>query len=212
MTVLKNEIGNKYGKLKVLYIYGKAKNRQIIWLCQCECGNYSRVRGDGLRNGKVLSCGCYGRLQRIKSITTHNFSKSPEFLSWTSMKSRCNNSNDAMFYLYGGRGIKVCHEWENSFEQFYKDMGCRPSKKYSIERINNNKGYFKLNCKWTTPYYQSRNKRTNRMITFNNESLLLCDWAKKCKISVPALRIRLESWTLQQALLTPKRANKYDYS
>lgn len=205
----KDETGKQFGRLTVIGIAGKSKNRQLIWDCKCACGKNTKVRGDGLRTGKVLSCGCYGIEQRKKANTVHNLSKSPEYKIWQSMKSRCYNDNNMMFYLYGERGITVSNSWNISFTQFYKDMGKRPSDNHSIERINNNLGYNSINCKWATLKEQSHNKRSNRIIVFKNKSLLLCEWAKLLNISSNK---RLNNWTLSQALLTPKGGNKHAYT
>jgi len=80
------------------------------------------------------------------------------------MKARCNNEKNKCYYRYGGRGIKVCERWLESFENFISDMGMKPSKSHSIDRIDNSKGYYPENCKWSNPKEQARNTRNNVML------------------------------------------------
>ena len=91
-------------------------------------------------------------------LTKHGMSKSDEYKIWVGMKSRCFNKNNYCYLKYGGNGVTVCDDWKESFESFYRDMGPRPSKKHSIDRIDNSKGYNKDNCRWATATIQSRNQ------------------------------------------------------
>ena len=121
---------------------------------------------------------------------------------WKDMKQRCNNPNCRRYYTHGARGIKVCKEWEKSYETFLKDMGEKPDG-YTIERIDNNKGYSKDNCKWATPKEQAKNRRTNINITFNGETHNISEWAIIIGISPSSLKKRLIRYTLEKAL-SPK--------
>lgn len=91
----------------------------------------------------------------------HGMIHAPEYESWRCMKYRCNNHKNANYYLYGGRGIKVCKRWE-SFQNFYADMGAKPTAQHSLDRKNNNGNYEPSNCRWATPTEQQRNSRQNR--------------------------------------------------
>ncbi len=110
------------------------------------------------------------------------------YYSWGSMKTRCTNSNNIKFKSYGGRGITVCDEWMY-YENFYKDMGDKPEGT-SIDRIDNNKGYYKENCRWATDLVQANNKRNNLYIEHNGESLTIKQWADKLGIKRSTLSMR----------------------
>lgn len=160
MSAPKNLTGQEFGKLIALQPTTKRINKKIVWLCKCECGNLVRVMSTNLTKGNTHSCGC----SRSESLRRHGHKRrgkaSDEYKIWVSMKQRCENANNTSYMDYGGRGIRICDEWNESFEQFYKDMGPRPSKKHSIERIDVNGNYDPSNCKWATSVEQIRNQRT----------------------------------------------------
>lgn len=118
-------------------------------------------------------------------------SSSKEYSSWESMKARCLNSNNLFYNNYGGRGIKVCKRWLN-FKNFYKDMGDKPSKDYSLERIDVNGNYCPKNCKWATRREQDRNRRTNVFIEYKNKTYILSDLAKKVGLHQQTIKSRLD--------------------
>jgi hypothetical protein len=115
------------------------------------------------------------------------------------MRSRCQDPNNRAFKNYGGRGIEVAERWEK-FDNFWADMGKRPSKKHTIERIDNNKHYDPSNCRWATSQEQARNRRTNRWIEYDGRKMILKDWAKELGISHAALAYRLKRLPLECAL------------
>ena len=129
----------KFGRLTVIKEAGRDKHRFVLWECLCDCGNICIVTGRRLRSGHTKSCGCLNK----ERITKHGMYKSDVYQSWKYMLYRCNNSKCANYKNYGGRGIKVCDRW-HKFENFYEDMGERPIG-LSIDRINNNNGYYKDN-------------------------------------------------------------------
>lgn len=113
-----------------------------------------------------------GRILK-KDKTNHSDAKGrvyprtlPEYKIWRQIRQMCNNPKSNKYYLYGGRGIGVCKEW-NDYEAFLSDMGERPTNKHSVERIDNNEGFYPWNCKWATTHEQNRNKRTN--VKYNGE-------------------------------------------
>ena len=109
------------------------------------------------------------------------------------MKTRCSNPNDKHFDEYGGRGIKVCDRWLNSFENFLADMGEKPSPSHSIDRIKVNGNYEPGNCRWATPEEQARNKRDNRLVTYHNETKCVTEWARELGVWHGVLIKRLNS-------------------
>jgi len=133
------------------------------WLCQCVCGEFSLVLGTSLTRGFSQSCGCLSIEKTSKRNATHGATKSNKDKSiyniWCTMKARCSNPNSHKYKSYGGRGIRVCDRWRDSFENFLNDMGERPGKGYSIDRIDNDGNYEPGNCHWATAKEQRLNQR-----------------------------------------------------
>lgn len=179
-------------------------------LFKCSCGKEFESLIDSVKYGRTRSCGCMFieqcsiRLPKpnIKHGESLNKQKSPEYSTWLRMKSRCKEESNSKKW-YFDKGIKVCKEWVNSFETFLQDMGRKPSKYHSIDRIDGNKGYYKENCRWATPEEQSNNKSDNVIITFNGRSQTISMWAKEIDIHHSTLvnRIR-KNWPLEKALTT----------
>ncbi len=119
------------------------------------------------------------------------------------MRDRCENKNNKAYHRYGGRGISVCTRWKK-FKNFYADMGLKPTKKHSLERINNNKGYSKKNCRWATQTEQCRNKRNNVILIVKGRKLKIHEACEQFGINIHTLRKRLEyGWTHEKAVLFP---------
>lgn len=127
----------------------------------------------------------------------------PTYMAWLAMKRRCTNPNAQNFYLYGGRGITFDKSWDN-YKTFLTDMGEKPDKKYSLERINNELGYSKENCKWADRYTQANNKRNNRFLEFDGRRMTLAQWSRETGIRVGTIwaRIEVQGWTIHDALTT----------
>ncbi len=172
------------------------------WKCRCTCGNIRLVQGHHLRNGNTKSCGCYRNEFSEIHVTTHGKSKSEIYLTWTGMKDRCSNPSNPKYDRYGGRGIKVCDRWLNSFVNFSADMGKRPSGT-TLDRINNNSDYEPSNCRWATRTQQARNKNNNRYFVLNGERKALPDWCELYGISYTCVYARLKrGWNIERALTT----------
>lgn len=133
----------------------------------------------------------------------HGMCRSKVYRIWTGMKNRCQNPNNAAFHNYGARGIEVCPEWE-SFSKFLSDMG-EPKDGETLDRIDNELGYSKANCRWATRTEQGRNRRANHFISVGGETKLLCDWAQDLGISHCTILRRIKiGWTVEEAVTTPK--------
>ena len=127
-----------------------------------------------------------------------------EYNAWTGMHERCDRPESPGFKNYGGRGIKICPEWQDSFEAFYRDLGSKPTPQHSIDRIDNDKGYSKENCRWATRSEQQRNTRTNRLLTINGQTKCLEDWSSFYGIKPSSALGRIErGWPLEKAFSTP---------
>ena len=152
-----------------------------------------------------MSCGCYRKentAKRGKSNTTHGLTKDPLYKTWRHMVDRCTDENDEAYHHYGGRGIKVCDEWLKSPKNFIRDMGPKPSPYHTLDRKNNDDGYNPNNCRWVTPFEQSRNTRRNIKYLYKGQLYIVADLAKKLNVSAHMLKYRLEQkkMTLEEAL------------
>lgn len=209
MSNLIDLTGQKFGRLTVIQRVDNDQWGKPRWLCQCGCKNKNRIiiLGNNIRRGHTKSCGCLSKEKTSQRFTKHGRSQNDKtYQSWVNMKQRCTNPNYRKYEDYGGRGIKVCKRWLNSFTNFLKDMGERPLDR-TIERKNNNKGYYKGNCKWATKKEQVRNTRDNLHITHNGETRLLIEWSEKTGIlyRVSYKRIYILGWSIRKALTTPVR-------
>jgi len=136
----------------------------------------------------------------------HGMVSTPEYRTWVHLKGRCNNPTDSRYADYGGRGIKVCTRWNNSFAAFYADMGKRPKGK-TLDRINNDKGYSPKNCRWATKIEQARNKKNNRVLCHDGESLCVSAWADRTGLSSYVILMRLKrGWGVDRTLTTLRDA------
>jgi len=184
---VKDLTGQVFARLTVMEFAGLNFKRKALWSCACECGTIKTVTSVHLMTGDAKSCGCLHREQLAKGpcyrhghcaskeLGTHY---SREYQVWRDMKGRCSLRSNKKYHLYGGRGIRVCDRWQDSFENFLADMGHRPSSKHSIDRFPDMNGnYEPSNCRWATRKQQSRNKRNTRLITHDGKTLCLADWA-----------------------------------
>ena len=196
--------GKRFGRLVVLKEAGRNKSNNIKWVCKCDCGSTVTIQGGHLVSGHTKSCGCLRIEDARKRHTIHGKHETTEYVIWQGMKQRCIDTNQASYKHYGGRGIQVCDRWVHSFENFLLDIGKRPSKNYSLDRIDNNGNYTPKNCRWATIKIQSRNKRTNCILVYNNVAKTVVDWAQDLNMKANTLYKRLYAgWSVSRALSTP---------
>lgn len=174
--------GKRFGRLQVVMRSG-SKNGNAMWLCHCDCGNTKTVCGVELRSGETESCGCLHKEIVSKKMTKHNGSHTERlYRIWGAMLSRTRNSNASNYQYYGARGIKVCEEWEDyeKFRSWSLQNGYNPSAQYgkcTLDRIDTNGNYCPENCRWVDMSVQNNNQRTNKKITYNNETHNLKQWS-----------------------------------
>lgn len=204
--------GQKFSRLTAIKIVGKRKKANL-WLCVCDCGQETTAIVTQLKRGDKTSCGCKRKepkgprpdvAKRNKESAKHSMSGSYTYSSWQSMKSRCYDENDKDYPKWGGRGIKVCKAWTDSFAEFYKDMGERPYG-HTIDRINNEGDYEPGNCRWALPKTQSNNTRKNYYVEYQGKVQTAKQWAEELGIvEYKTLLYRLRTgWDTKAAMTTP---------
>ena len=204
--------GLTFGSLLVLRYHGKV-GVEHAWDCQCLCGQQRIVTGHALKGGTTRSCGCLQRQTILERNTRHGLAKrgeqTTEYRTWKALKNRCYNKNSKAYKNYGGRGITVCDKWIDNYPAFILDMGLKP-KGYTIERKDNDLGYNPENCIWTTRLIQANNKRNNKLITYDNQTKTITQWAEFLGVHRQLLRSRFDKgWLPEIALTTPRRCNQY---
>jgi hypothetical protein len=185
--------GLRFGKLEVISIDGRSKNGHTKWLCICDCGSLISIRADSLKRNKLPSCGCWALDQEKNRNrdyqTKHGLSKTGAASSWMQMMDRCFNKNSKDYKRYGGSGITVCSNLSKSPKNLINTIGDRKKNSgISIDRINNNEGYYcgdcsecleknrKRNIRWADVKTQTRNQSRSIWISINGVSKHFLDW------------------------------------
>ena len=210
--------GKRFGRLTVLHRAPTppGKKGQRYWLCRCECGTEKIHPTGTLNSGAVVSCGCYHREQASKLFyeqhITHGESGTRLYNIWNAMRDRCSNPNCKTYYLYGGRGIAVCEEWDKNYVAFRDwalSNGYDPQSKRgecTIDRIDPDGNYCPENCRIVSQKEQCRNFRNNRLITYNGETKCLSAWAEQYGMNPRTLHDRLSyGWDIEMCLTQPLR-------
>jgi hypothetical protein len=198
--------GETFGRLTIIGEPVPGCGKGALVPCRCECGTERLVKRRSLLSGHTSSCGCAsGQPNRRarRAAEFHFKSGAPEYTVWTHMVQRCTNPRRRGYEHYGGRGIRVCDRWRNSFAMFLADMGPRPSAKHSIDRVDNDGHYEPGNVRWATRAVQARNTVRSRLLTLGERTMCLTDWARELGLGATSLAERLERWPLERGGTPP---------
>lgn len=202
--------GQKFGRLTVLrQAPDKIKPsgaHSKMWECKCDCGNIKIISRSSLVSGDTVSCGCYHKEHAHDYGKKHGLTNTKLYTKWSGIVQRCTNPNAIHYDMYGGRGITICDEWRNDFYSFYSwsiENGYKDG--LTIDRIDNNKGYYPENCRWTDLKTQANNTRRNHYITYNNETKTLTQWARLLNVNVETLRYRVNHGNMKDFLELTQR-------
>lgn len=203
--------GKKFHYLTVVKFAGM-KNGASLWECVCVCGEIKNIVRSALIGGGTKSCGCkriqYGNKYGIK----HGLTNTKEYRAYMQMKAKCYDINSKDYVRYGGRGIKMCDRWLESFENFLSDMGKAPTADHSIDRFPDNNGdYGPSNCRWATRKQQNVNRRPSIFMTYKGETFVVADWARRLSIPVSSFRYMLKSKTIPE-IIKAKKIPVIDYA
>lgn len=199
--------GDKFGRFTVVDPNVK-KNHA---LCVCQCGNEKIVKRSHLKDGGSQSCGCL-RDERIREACgTHGQGNTRMHRIWSGMLQRCRNTRNPAFPRYGGRGVRVCPEWDpqqgGSFETFAADMGEPPTEEHTLDKDKLGGGmyYGPKTCCWLDRTGQARHTRSNRMLSYNGQTKCMAEWAEVLGLRYQTLwdRLNKSGWSVEKALSTP---------
>lgn len=182
-------IGYRQNKLTVIGIV--FKNKRYLWECKCECGNTTIVYPHRMLSGRQKACTCGKSVTFREMHYKHGGAGTRLYEIWCSMRKRCNNPNASRYHLYGGRGIKVCEEWNTfpPFQEWAEKSGYADD--LTLERQDVNGNYCPENCTWATMKRQCRNRRTNVLIELDGESHTLVEWCEKLGLNYHTVYSRI---------------------
>lgn len=195
----------QFGDYKVLR-EGKYSPKGRYAFCECKCGAQKDVEVPRLLSGRSTCCkDCAKTSSKRRTSVTHGLSRSSEYGIYKGMISRCTNAADERYRYYGAKGIGVCERWLESFENFYADMGPRPSANHSIDRVNNTLGYSPENCRWADSVTQQSNRDCTLKVMYKGECVALSILAKEHGLSPATLAARVNAmgWSIEKALSEP---------
>lgn len=200
--------GKRYNHLFVIEKDNTKDNGNTYWKCKCDCGNFTSVSGKNLKANAVKSCGC---LRKTAPNKTHGLSNTREYRKWVNIKKRCYDPSYAAYKNYGGRGIKMCDQWHNSFEAFYKWIKeHRTSDDQSIDRIDNNGDYSPDNCRMTDAKVQANNRRMCHYYSHDGKTQTLMQWCEELGLDYKRTHNRIFKlgWDFEKAISVPVDINK----
>lgn len=192
--------GTKCGSVSVIE-RAASKNGKATWKCQCACGSEFVAVGSSLRMGRVKGCPACAKSHAMASITKHGATGTPEYVSYNAMKQRCYYPKNKRYERYGGRGVKVCNRWLESFDNFISDMGQMPSPGMSIERLDTDGDYEPSNCIWATRTEQANNRSNNTPIEIDGCTKNLTQWSREYGVNRTVIMRRLQRGITGKALI-----------
>lgn len=206
MAKFLDKTGMKIGRLTVIKLHSKTP-KSTMWLCQCECGRQCVVSTKNLRIGHTESCGCLAKevLKENSQKQKKPYRDTKLYKKWLHIKNRCNRQNKPSSKYYYEKNIRMCDEWLNDFEAFYKwaiDNGYKEG--LTIDRMDNSKSYSPDNCRWADYTVQANNRTNNRRIEYKGSVHTLAEWARILDINENKLRNRMKlGWDIERAFTTP---------
>lgn len=212
-TRQKDITGLRVGYLSATKRIG-SDGRRSVWMISCDCGqtrvmkiqNYMKL----VREGRPASCGCKKKELQSAAHQKHGMSRHPVFAVWRSMLDRCRLPSHQAWNNYGGRGIIVCQRWQESFENFWVDMGPTYQRGLCLDRIDNNGPYAPENCRWATYRQQARNTRKTRMVDSPLGRMLVCELSELTGIGQTTLLYRISRGVTGEALISkPNTIRKF---
>ncbi len=207
----------RFSRLTAIKEAGRTRRGQVLWLCRCDCGATVIVESGKLRKNTTKSCGCLKReiaSQSMRKLRTamslDNHSKSPLYRIWVEMQRRCYDEKSQSFKNYGGRGIEVCNEWQQSFSSFQAwSLANGYSRELTIDRKDNDGDYCPENCRWVSRKVQANNNRRNRNISYNGVTKTIAQWAEQTGMQWHTLYNRIDrGWPIERALTEPVHKTK----
>lgn len=196
--------GQRFGMWLVV---SRASNigSQTAWNCLCDCGNTGVVQGNNLKSGISGSCGC----QKVK----HGQKGTRLYDIWQAMKQRCYQQSHRNYARYGGRGITVCDEWKNSSKAFFEWALANGYEEHlTLDRVDNDKGYYPDNCRWATKTEQNNNRCCNTIVEINSKAQTLAQWATETGISYQTIHKRYKRGKRGENLIADVQERKPKYS
>ena len=205
-----NLVGQTFGRLTVIERAESLKGH-TRWLCKCSCGKECVVHTISLKTGNTTSYGCFKTENAKKLYSTVRQNDKHLYAVWYGIKQRCFYKNHRSYHNYGGRGIKMCAEWANDYETFYRwAINAGYKRGLEIDRIDNDGDYCETNCRFVARDIQANNKRNVRLWTINGVSKSLAEWCKEYDIDYYLVRQRVLKlkWDIEKALSTPKQCQR----
>ena len=200
MSGIRRKAGEKFGKITLLGYVKPVKK----WHCVCDCGEEGMYILNNLTRGNTKQCVSCANISRSIKRTRHGMTGSVIYSTRTQMIMRCTNPKNSHYKYYGGRGIRVCDRWLESFENFYADMGEKPTKKHQLDRIDNDGNYSPENCRWVTLHEQAANRSNVFNLTIDGVTKTVLQWAKESEVGYGTILNRLKAGVIpKQAVFAP---------